>query len=66
MESCVLSLGEKHREMLAAKNRRENPDVAEIVDELRALGIEPKVKYFGPLREETKRALKLEGRAKLD
>lgn len=64
MEKCVLpSPGATAR--MREKNRQENPEAAEVVDELRRLGFDPKVKYIGPLREQTVRALKLEGRAPL-
>lgn len=47
------------------ENRRKYPEFAKFVDEVRAHFPGAKVKYLGPLRESTKVALRLEGRADL-
>lgn len=52
-------------EQQRAYNRAKWPEAAEVIDELRRLGFDPRVVYKGELRDRTKHALKLEGRADL-
>jgi len=48
---------QRERERIAALNRARNPDVAALVDILREEGVDPQVKYVGPVRESTKARL---------